>query len=1092
MKRRLNDAPDWYKDAVIYELRVRSFMDSDGDGVGDLAGLTQKLPYLQDLGVTALWLLPLCPSPGRDDGYDISDYYDVHKDVGTLDDFKRFLEAAHARGLRVITELVLNHTSDQHAWFQRARSSPKGSSERNFYVWSDTAERYPGARIIFKDFEHSNWTFDHVAGQYFWHRFYSHQPDLNYDEPAVHEAALDVCDFWYRLGVDGLRLDAVPYLYERDGTNCENLPETHAFLKKLRAHVDAKFHGRMLLAEANQWPEDAARYFGDGDECHMNFHFPIMPRLFMSIHMEDRFPILDILEQTPQIPESCQWAMFLRNHDELTLEMVTDEERDFMYRAYARDPTMRINLGIRRRLAPLCGNDRRVVELMNALLFALPGTPVVYYGDEIGMGDNVYLGDRNGVRTPMQWSADRNAGFSRANPQKLILPIIIDPEYHYEAINVEAQQDNPSSLLWWTKRALALRARFRAFGRGALEFLTPDNHSVLAFVRRFQDEQVLIVANLSRHPQSVELPLSAHKGLQPVELSGGTRFPKIGDAPYVLTLGGRAFYWFSLEKPKDAHRSEAAESYAPPELAATTWTQLFDAERAQLEEALPAWLEGRAWLAAKGRLPTAARVADVVALSVDGGARLVIVDVDFKDADPARYAITLGFAGGDAGVALHRRSPHAVVAHVRAEDGAHGVLFDVTADPTSCAAFADAMSAEAIRRGRVGEARVDVYSQPTPRTSTEPHAVRNGRDAVVCFGDTSVLKAFRRFDDGESPEREMLRFLSSTGQAQTAPPLHAALTYSAPRRAPVTVALLTGFVANEGDAFSLAKEELGRYFERTSSRARDGTRDPRPPGSFFALASGTPPVNVHEAIGPYLDQPRAVGARVGDLHVALASSSTPEFAPEAYSPLDKRSVYQTMRNQTGTVLRALRAAPRSPAIDAVLAFEHEVHARFRTILDSKVTALRMRCHGDLHLGQLLFTGRDYVVTDFEGDRSLDVASRRRKRSPLRDVASLIVSYHRAAAGVLHDEAHVRPADVEALEPWADAWAAWSGATFARAWLDRVGSSAFLPQDRRELEILLDTFVLERSLWEVGSALERGGEALESLLAVVRWVIARRP
>src|SRR5919108_2455827 len=492
----LADDPLWYKDAIIYEVHPRAFFDSDGDGVGDFGGLAQRLDYLQDLGVTVIWLLPFYPSPLKDDGYDISDYTDVHPSYGTLPDFREFLREAHARGLRVITELIVNHTSDQHPWFQRARRAKASSRWRNFYVWSDTPEEYKDARIIFKDFEPSNWSWDSVAKAYYWHRFYAHQPDLNYDNPEVRRAILHAVDFWLHMGIDGLRLDAVPYLYEREGTNCENLPETHAFLKELRRHVDRKFKNRMLLAEANQWPEDAVAYFGDGDECHMAFHFPSMPRLFMAIRMESRFPIIDILTQTPAIPETCQWALFLRNHDELTLEMVTDEERDYMYRVYAHDPHARINLGIRRRLAPLLGNDRRRIELMNALLFSLPGTPVIYYGDELRMGDNFYLGDRNGVRTPMQWSADRNAGFSRANPQRLYLPIIIDPEYHYEAVNVEAQQNNPHSLLWWMKRLIALRKRFKAFGRGTLEFLHPDNRKVLAFIRRFEDECVLVVANL--------------------------------------------------------------------------------------------------------------------------------------------------------------------------------------------------------------------------------------------------------------------------------------------------------------------------------------------------------------------------------------------------------------------------------------------------------------------------------------------------------------------------------------------------------------------------------------------------------------------
>ncbi|MDY6917026.1 MAG: maltose alpha-D-glucosyltransferase, partial [Chloroflexota bacterium] len=542
-----DDEALWYKDAIIYELHVRAFYDSDGDGVGDFKGLTEKLDYLQDLGVSAIWLLPFYPSPLKDDGYDIASYVDVHPDYGTLRDFRTFLREAGWRGLRVINELVLNHTSDRHPWFQRARRAGTERRWRDFYVWSDRSDRYADARIIFRDFESSNWAWDSAAKSYYWHRFYSHQPDLNFDSRLVRQGIMRVVNFWLGMGVSGLRLDAVPYLYEREGTSCENLAETHAFLKDLRRHVDERFSNSMLLAEANQWPEDAAAYFGDGDECHMAYHFPLMPRMFMAIRMEDRFPIVDILQETPSIPPVCQWALFLRNHDELTLEMVTDEERDYMYRVYAHDAQARVNLGIRRRLAPLLNNDRKKIELMKSLLFSLPGTPVVYYGDEIGMGDNFYLGDRGGVRTPMQWNSDRNAGFSAANPQRLYLPITIDPEYHYEAVNVEAHQNNPDSLLWWMKRLIAVRKRFKALSRGSLELVFPENRKVLAFVRRYEDETILVVANLSRLAQHAFLSLGEHTGAVPIELFGGAEFPRIGDEPYFLTLSPYGFYWFSLE-----------------------------------------------------------------------------------------------------------------------------------------------------------------------------------------------------------------------------------------------------------------------------------------------------------------------------------------------------------------------------------------------------------------------------------------------------------------------------------------------------------------------------------------------------------------
>src|SRR2546425_5698316 len=662
----LDDNPQWYKDAVIYEVHVRAFCDGNSDGIGDFPGLTEKLDFLQDLGVTALWLLPFYPSPLKDDGYDIADYTNIHPDYGTLQDFRLFLREAHRYGIRVITELVINHTSDQHPWFQRAREAPPGSSARNFYVWSDTQDKYQEARIIFKDFELSNWSLDPVAKAYYWHRFYSHQPDLNFDNPEVHKALFDAVDFWLGMGVDGLRLDAVPYLYEREGTNCENLAETHAFLKALRQHVDKKYRNRMLLAEANQWPEDAVPYFGSGDECHMAFHFPVMPRLFMAVHMEDRFPIIDILDQTPAIPENCQWALFLRNHDELTLEMVTDEDRDYMYKVYANDPRARLNLGIRRRLAPLLDNHRAKIELMNGLLFSLPGTPVIYYGDEIGMGDNIYLGDRNGVRTPMQWSGERNAGFSKANPQRLYLPVIIDPQFHYESINVETQQNNPHSLLWWMKRLIALRKRYRAFGRGTISFLYPNNRKVLAFIRRHGGGQLLGVANLSRFVQYVELDLSAFKGMVAVELFGRTPFPPIGDLPYLLTLGPHSFYWFALERPRtEAAVAGGMDEPRPPRLQVKgPWQNVFEGEAgAALGAALPALLRARRWFGGKALDIKAATITATIPFEHQAGpARFAFIRVDYVQGAPETYVWPLAFARDVAATLVQANAAQAGVA----------------------------------------------------------------------------------------------------------------------------------------------------------------------------------------------------------------------------------------------------------------------------------------------------------------------------------------------------------------------------------------------------------------------------------------------
>ncbi len=1077
----LRDDPQWYKDAIIYELRVRSFMDSNGDGIGDFAGLTSRLEYLQDLGINALWLLPICPSPGKDDGYDISDYTDVHPDVGTLDDFRTFVDEAHRRGIRVITELVLNHTSDQHPWFQRARRAPPGSPERNFYVWSDTPDRYRDARIIFKDFEPSNWSWDPLAKQYYWHRFFAHQPDLNFDNPAVHEAMLGVVDFWFGLGVDGLRLDAVPYLYERDHTNCENLTETHAFLKKLRAHVDGRFKNRMLLAEANQWPEDAAAYYGAGDECHMNFHFPIMPRIFMSIHMEDRLPIMDILAQTPQVPANCQWALFLRNHDELTLEMVTDEERDYMYRAFAHEPTMRINLGIRRRLAPLVGNDRRQIELMNALLMSLPGTPVMYYGDEIGMGDNVFLGDRNGVRTPMQWSPDRNAGFSTANPQRLILPVIIDPEYHYESLNVESQQGNPNSLLWWTKRLIALRKRFLAFGRGSIEFLAPENPKVLAFIRRFEDETVLVVANLSRHTQYVELDLRAHKGCVPRELIGRTRFPPIGDLPYLLTLGGHAFLWFGLEAAKDAALELREASYQPPVLeVASAWEgTLTPQERASIELALPPWLEGRRWFRGRGREISLARIVDVIPLD---GLRVAFAQVEYSHGEPETYVLPFAIETGE-----KPASPPAVVAILRRTDGTQAYLTDALLDPATAGALLAAIRTGTRSRGLLGmlsaTARPDL-PQGEPRLYRPEH-----HSACVQYGDGVILKFYRRLGEGIDPEEEIPRALTERGVHAPIPPLWGALELRPRRDEPITVATLHGFVQNQGTAWQFFREELRRYLERALASSRELKPPPRPPGTMLDLAQMEVPPAVREMLGSTLAGARLLGRRTAELHAALIVPGDPAFAPEPYSALDQRSVYQTKRNLTGKVLRQLRmtrmAGRPAELVQQLLAREKDLYKRFEPLLRVRLTAQRSRIHGEFQLANVLWTGKDFVVVDFGQNPDKPLPERRRKRSALRDVASMLRSFDIAATMGLRDPATVRESDRGAAEPWAKLWATWTPAAYLGAWLDGAQGQPFLPMTRDELQMLLDTQLLEKALDELGTEL---GRREDWALAAVRALL----
>src|SRR5215212_697788 len=816
--------PLWYKDAIIYELHVRAFCDGNADGVGDFRGLMGTLGYVRDLGVTALWLLPFYPSPLKDDGYDIADYTDVHPAYGTLRDFRRFLGEAHRRGLRVITELVLNHTSDQHPWFQRARHAAPGSTSRDYYVWSDTPERYEGARIIFRDFEPSNWSWDPVAGAYYWHRFYAHQPDLNFDNPAVRRAVLEVVDFWLELGVDGLRLDAVPYLYEAEGTPSENVPLTHAFLRELRSHVDARFPDRMLLAEANQWPEDAATYFGTGDECHMAFHFPLMPRLYLAIRTEDRLPIIDVLAQTPPIPETCQWALFLRNHDELMLEMVSDEERLYLYRAFARDPEARVNLGIRRRLAPLLGNDRRRIELLNALLCSLPGTPVIYYGDEIGMGDNVYLGDRNGVRTPMQWSADRNAGFSRAHPQRLYLPLIVDHEFHHQAVHVEAQQQNLHSLLNWTRRLLALRRRHPAFGLGDLEILHPTNHTVLAFIRRHGNECLLVVANLSRFVQNVELDLRPYRDLVPVELFGRAPFWPIGDESYPLTLGPHAFYWFALE-PDRSTLSDATEVDVPVLAVGGSWDDLFSDAKDTLEAILPNYLQTSPWFGAAGRRVLATRIVEVVAVPrEETQSYATFVHVDYADTEPETYLLPLAFATHDLAQARDGLAD-ALVAVVRRadEEPLAGVLSDAARTSEFPTALLNAIACGDHRLGGVaGEivaTRTPAFSQiggPAPTELRPVIAEVEQNHTSVVYGEQLVLKLFRRLEAWIHPEVEIGRLLTERGFPH-APPLVGTLEYHPGRGESTTLAVLHGFVPNQGDAWSHALAAARSYYERVQA-----------------------------------------------------------------------------------------------------------------------------------------------------------------------------------------------------------------------------------------------------------------------------------
>jgi maltose alpha-D-glucosyltransferase/alpha-amylase len=1063
----MQDEALWYKDGIIYQTHVRAFFDSNSDGIGDFQGLTRKLDYLQDLGVNILWLLPFYPSPLRDDGYDIADYTAVNPSYGTLADFKALLKEAHRRGIRVVTELVINHTSDQHAWFQKSRRAKPGSPWRDFYVWSDTPDKYKDARIIFKDFETSNWAWDPVAKAYYWHRFFSHQPDLNFDNPAVHDALFKALDFWMEMGVDAFRLDAIPYLYEREGTTCENLPETHVFLKKIRKYMDEKYPGRVLLAEANQWPEDSLPYFGDGDECHMAFHFPVMPRMYMSLAMEDRFPIIDIMSQTPPIPENCQWAMFLRNHDELTLEMVTDEDRDYMWRTYAKDVQARINLGIRRRLAPLLENHRGRIHLMNGLLFSFPGTPIVYYGDEIGMGDNIWLGDRNGVRTPMQWSSDRNAGFSRANPQQLFFPVIIDPQYHYEQVNVEAQQSNQYSLLWWMKRLIAMRKRYKALGRGTMEFLHTENRKILAYVRRYEDEIILVVANLSRLVQCFELDLTQYRGMVPVELSGGTKFPAVGERPYFLNLGPFAFYWFSLAR----ELAPEAVTQDAPMIAARSWDEIFDTRnREGVSRALRAYLSTRRWFGGKGRLITSVTVRDAVELPNDG--RLAILDVEFNEGEPQTYQLPLGTANVRREQDQARNVP--IIARLR--EGA--VLYE----PVQEEAFANVLLDTITRKRQLRADRGQMVGAPTralkelrgtEKLETHVLGVEQSNTAII-YGQRLFLKLFRRLESGINTDAEVTRFLNEETSFRNTPRLAGTLEYRMENSGTsITAAILQGYLPNSGDAWAYTLDAIGRYYDTLLSDAGAADRIAKaiPSGSLMALSHKPLPDVAHETIGSYIADAELLGLRTAQLHLALASrDDIPAFAPEPFTPHYQRSIYQSMRTQIVQTMQVIRRrAKENPELEQLLSKEESLHQQVRAVLNGKTEAARIRVHGDYHLGQVLYTGNDFAIIDFEGEPARPLSERRLKRSALRDVAGMLRSFHYAPYAVAYGTApgsYVRTEDRSRLEAGARFWHQWVGAAFLRSYLAESAKGKHLPTKPEAVETLLNAFLIEKALYEI--------------------------
>jgi maltose alpha-D-glucosyltransferase / alpha-amylase len=1068
----------WYKDAVIYQLNVKSFFDSNDDGIGDFKGLMGKLEYIRDLGVNTIWLMPFYPSPLRDDGYDIAEYTNVHPQFGSLDDFRAMLAEAHRLGLKVVTELIINHTSDAHPWFQAARNAPPGSPERDFYVWSDTDQKYLDTRIIFTDTEKSNWTWDPVAKAYFWHRFFSHQPDLNFDNPRVLEAVLQIMRFWLDMGVDGFRLDAIPYLVEREGTNNENLRETHAVIKELRAAIDAAYQNRFLLAEANQWPEDVREYFGDGDECHMAYHFPLMPRIYMAIAQEDRYPIIEIMQQTPDIPDSCQWAIFLRNHDELTLEMVTSKERDYMYTTYAADLQARINLGIRRRLAPLMENDLDRIKLMNSLLLSMPGSPILYYGDEIGMGDNFFIGDRNGVRTPMQWSPDRNAGFSRADPQRLYLPPIMDAVYGYPSTNVEAQSRDPSSLLSWTKRMLAVRKTSQAFGRGARRFLRPGNRKILAYLREFGDDTILCVANLSRSAQPVELNLAAFKGRVPVEMLGRNAFPPIGDLPYLLTISGYGFYWFRLATDAAVpawHQEIVSVDERPVLVLFDGWMSLFrervvpwrigmaEKTRQQFEtDTLPRYIETQRWYPAKGTTIEKARIIDHVLWQEGKLSWLVpLIETDVAGeragGEKQDYFLPLGLAWEEREDDRVKNLSTAALVKIR-QQGNVGIIGDAFADEAFCRAVVNAMATRkqvATAQGKlqfrptaafkkIAGAKFDGLSVDRPRGSSS--------NTVVTIGERLMLKGYRRLRVGMNPELEMGLYLTEVAHYPNCAALAGVLEYVGNDGQSRLLAMLQAYVANQGDGWTYALEYVRRHLEQYRTT---------PAGDAL-------PVNAHEA---FLTMIRVLAVRTAELHRALAAPSKDSaFAPQVLGRADIDAYRQRALEEAQGALEKLSATLETvPAADRdaanrVLAQREQILARIQAYAKDSTQGVKIRIHGDYHLGQVLVTKNDFVIIDFEGEPGHSLEQRRAKHSPLRDVAGMLRSFAYVQQSALRSVAH-NDAEAARLAPLARAWEVESRAAFLSAY-DKAARDANLYDALEPSRGLLGLFELEKVLYEL--------------------------
>jgi maltose alpha-D-glucosyltransferase / alpha-amylase len=1094
-----NTEQQWYKDAIIYELSVRSFYDSNGDGIGDFQGLIQKLDYLEDLGINTIWLLPFYPSPLKDDGYDVTDHTNVHPDYGTLADFKQFLKEAHARGIRVITELILNHTSDQHVWFKKAKKSKAGSRPRDYYVWNDTAEKYKEARVIFAEDTGTNWTWDNEAKAYFWHRFHPYQPELNFENPEVQMEMMKVVDFWMKMGVDGFRLSSIAFLFEEEGTNCENLPQTHAFLKRLRAHMDRHYKSKVLLAEANLWPEDAATYFGTkNDECHMNFYFPLMPRLFLGLRTEDSYPIVDIMEQTPGIPDTAQWALFLRNHDELGLDMVTDEEKDYLFKAYATDSNAKNNLGIRRRLAPMLGNDRRKIELLYTLLFSLPGTPIIYYGDEIGMGDNVYLGDRFGVRTPMQWNMNINAGFSTANPQRLYLPVITDPVYRYESVNVATEEENTSSLIWWMKQVIAMRKRLNVFGRGNMKFIDSSNAKILCFERQYDKQTIIVVANLSQFSQHTMLKLTNFKDSDITEVFSQNRFKNVGEGEYSLTVGPYGYYWLQVDA---VEKVRAVEGSSELHLHKTdiSWERLltnYNEVRVLERKVLPVFMRKCRWFGGKAKVLTKVAVAKVIPVKVEGVSYyFMIVEVSYAQRLPEFYFIPLSFASADSVVEKVEYTAQSVLCRAEIQ-GKQGFIVDASYDRT----FRDFLftSMEKGHSVKTDEGTLEfnssVFAKIDSKRGVHSEILKSDQsNTAIIYNDLYFFKFYRRIEMEINPDLEMLRFLSENTSFTNSPRYSGSVEYKDAGGNVMVFGLMQERVENQGEAWGMAVDSVGRFFERVMTKAKN-EKLPKLINKAAIRFEEAPEI-IQDFIGRgFYERVTRLGQRTAEMHLALASDPiTPAFAPEQFTANYQRAMYATLRklvrDRFGLLENSLEKLDRDTQVLAkkVLSLEKVILECFKEVYEIRINAIKTRVHGDFHLGQVLFTGKDFVFIDFEGEPGFSFSERRLKKNPLKDVAGMMRSFHYAAFGKILLNENYRDRDLEFLETWADQWQHYVSRFYLGAYMERMGMGNNLSV---EYDILIRTFLIEKAIYELGYELNGRPEWTKIPLRGIDYLVGR--